>query len=76
MVGKVIINSLFVFLENTKFVELMNTDIVLKEEVYQAICDKYIMQYRNPNSKIIEDLSMQEGENDDITKNAVKEGEE
>lgn len=55
-----------------KFVELMNTDMVLKEEVYQTICEKYIMQYRDPNSKIVEDLVLQEGENDDITKNAVK----
>ena len=55
-----------------KFVELMQTDPVLKEEIYQAICAKYIMQYRNPDSKIVEETSFQEGENDDITKNAVK----
>ncbi len=56
-----------------KFVELMNTDIVLKEEIYQQICDKYIMQYRSPNSKIIENIEETNTENDDITKNAVKE---
>jgi hypothetical protein len=56
----------------SKFVELMNTDAALKEEVYQAICDKYIMQYRDPNSKIVENIEFQDGENDDITKNAVK----
>ena len=56
-----------------KFVELMQTDAALKEEIYQAICNAYIMQYRNPDSKIVEDTSFQEGENDDITKNAVKE---
>lgn len=55
-----------------KFVELMNTDESLKEEVYQCICNKYIMQYRKPNSAIVEDSQVQEGENDDITKNAVK----
>jgi len=55
-----------------KFVELMNTDSVLKEEVYQAICNKYIMQYRDPNSKIVEDVVETGDENDDITKNAVK----
>jgi len=59
-----------------KFVELMQTDAALKEEIYQAICNKYIMQYRDPNSKIIEDTSFQEGENDDITKNAVKDDSE
>jgi recombination protein RecA len=56
-----------------KFVELMNTDAALKEEIYMAICDKYIMQYRNPNSKIVEDVVETNTENDDITKNAVKE---
>ena len=57
-----------------KFVELMNTDANLKEEVYQAICDNYIMQYRNPNSKIV-DTEETNTENDDITANAVKEDE-
>jgi recombination protein RecA len=55
-----------------KFVELMQTDAALKEEIYQAICSKYIMQYRNPDSAIIENVTFQEGENDDITENAVK----
>jgi len=59
-----------------KFVELMQTDAALKEEIYKTICDKYVMQYRDPDSKIVEDTSFQEGENDDITKNAVKDGEE
>lgn len=58
-----------------KFVELMNTDASLKEEVYQAICNKYIMQYRDPNSKIVEDVVETGDENDDITKFAVKEDE-
>lgn len=53
-----------------KFVELVNTDSELKEEIYQKICSKYIMEYRDPNSKIVEDTLFQEGENDDITKNA------
>lgn len=56
-----------------KFVELMNTDAELKEEIYQAICDKYVMTYRDSNSAIIDDTNLQVGENDDITKNAVKE---
>jgi len=57
--------------DTPKFVELVNTDEVLKEEVYQALCSEYIMQYRDPNSKIIEDVETEDGENDDITKNAV-----
>lgn len=58
-----------------KFVEMVNTDPVFKEEVYQAICAKYIMQYRDPNSKIVEDVEDTGTENDDITKNAVSEDE-
>lgn len=55
-----------------KFVELMNTDAPLKEEIYQAICGRYVMQYRDPNSKIVEDVVETGDENDDITMNAVK----
>lgn len=58
-----------------KFVEFVNSDPALKEEFYQAICNAYIMQYRNPNSKIVEDVTQTSDENDDITKNAVKEEE-
>jgi recombination protein RecA len=61
--------------DTPKFVELMNTDKALKDEIYNAICDTYIMKYRDPNSAIIENLTEVEGENDDITQNAVKENE-
>jgi len=40
----------------SKFVELMNSDKDLKEEFYQVICNDYIMNYRDPNSKIVEDI--------------------
>lgn len=56
-----------------KFVELMQTDPVLKEEIYQAICKKYIMVYRDPNSQIIDNIERTTDENDDITANSVKE---
>lgn len=58
-----------------KFVELVNTDEALKEEVYQAICNNYIMKYRDPNSAIVEGVEVTDNENDDITKNAVKDEE-
>ncbi len=59
-----------------EFVDLMGKDDVLKGEVYDSICDKYIMQYRNPETKpIVEDVVETGDENDDITKNAVKEEE-
>lgn len=56
-----------------EFVNLMNTDLILKEEIYQSICNNYVMKYRDPDSKIVEDLTFQDGENDDITKQSVKE---
>jgi hypothetical protein len=56
-----------------KFVELVNTDAALKEEVYQTICANYVMKYRDPNSAIVEDTTITADENDDISKNAVKE---
>jgi recombination protein RecA len=55
-----------------EFVQLINTDENLKKEVYMAICDKYIMQYREPNSHIVDDVVETGTENDDITQNAVK----
>lgn len=55
-----------------KFVELVNSDAALKEEIYQVICNNYIMKYRDPNSKIVEDVERTNTENDDITANAVK----
>lgn len=56
----------------SKFVELMNTDAALKEEIYQTICTSYVMKYRDPNSAIVEDVVETNSENDDITKDAVK----
>ena len=55
----------------SEFVELVTTNAAIKEEIYQAICNKYIMQYRSPNSKIVEDVEETNSENDDITKHAV-----
>ena len=46
----------------------------LKREVYDSICDTYIMQYRDPSTKpIVENVEETNDENDDITKNAVQE---
>lgn len=61
--------------DTPKFVELMHTDAELKEEIYQAICNEYIMQYRDPNSKIVEDVEETNTEDDDISKDAVSENE-
>jgi recombination protein RecA len=56
-----------------KFVEMINNDPAFKEEVYQAICDSYIMKYRDPDSAIVEDVTYVDGENDDITDKSIKE---
>ena len=57
-----------------EFVDKMNSDEALKEDVYNSISDTYIMQYRDPSAKpIIEDVEETGDENDDITKNAVQE---
>ena len=59
-----------------EFVDVLGKDAELKAEVYDAICDKYIMQYRDPNTKPIEEGVEETGDdNDDITKNAVKDEE-
>jgi recombination protein RecA len=59
-----------------EFVDLMGKDDVLKGEVYDAICDKYIMQYRSPDTKpIVEGVEETGDENDDISQNAVKDEE-
>jgi recombination protein RecA len=51
---------------------LINNDPVLKEEMYQSICDNYIMQYKDPNSKVEENIERSTSENDDITEKAIK----
>jgi hypothetical protein len=55
-----------------EFPGLVDNDIVLKDEIYQSICEHYIMKYRDPNSKIV-DVERTSTENDDITEKAVKE---
>ena len=59
--------------KGSEFPDLMKDDPSLKEEIYNAICDKYIMRYKQRNSQVIEELEKTKEENDDITKNAVKE---
>jgi len=44
----------------SEFLEKINTDQAFKDEVYDVIATDYIMKYRNPDSKIIEDLQVDE----------------
>ena len=40
------------------FVKLLDNEPILKEEIYQKICDSVIMKYKDPNSKIVEDATV------------------
>lgn len=59
----------------SEFPELMKSNPSLKEEIYNVICEKYIMKYREPNSQVIEDIEKTRDENDDITVKSVPENE-
>ena len=53
-------------LSTQEFVEKVNTDSAFKDEVYSMICDRQIMKYRNPNSKIEEEgVEVDENPNDE-----------
>jgi len=55
-----------------EFPKLVDGDLALKEEIYQSICDHYIMKYKVPNSQVVE-VERTNTENDDITDKSVKE---
>ena len=48
-----------------EFVKLLTENPILKEELYNKICDSYIMKYKDPNSKIVEDAEIVVGDDDD-----------
>ncbi len=52
-------------LSTQAFVEKVNADAKFKDEVYTMICDKQIMKYRDPNSKIDEDVEISDGSGDE-----------
>lgn len=45
-------------LNAAEFVEKINTEAEFKDAVYQTICEHFIMKYRDPNSKIDEDVTV------------------
>jgi recombination protein RecA len=47
-----------------KFVDRINKDAEFKEAIYNSICEKYIMKYRDPNSKIEEELEYTEDDDE------------
>jgi recombination protein RecA len=48
-----------------EFVEKINTDSAFKDEVYNIIADDYIMEYRDPNSKIEEGIEIDDNAEED-----------
>jgi len=52
-------------LSTKEFVEKVNADAIFKDEVYTMICDNQIMKYRDPNSKIEEDVVVDDEVADD-----------
>lgn len=52
-------------LSTQEFVDKVNNDAKFKDEVYTMICDKQIMKYRDPNSKIEEDVEISDGLGDE-----------
>jgi len=53
-------------LTTREFVEKVNTDADFKQKVYGVICNSYIMKYRDPNSKIDEDITVTNDEDSEI----------
>jgi len=47
-----------------KFVELYNTDKAFKDAIYNTVCERYVMKYRQPNSKIVDDVVHDEGDDE------------
>jgi len=47
-----------------EFVGKINSDQAFKDEVYDMIASEYIMKYRNPDDKIIEDLEVEDVEDE------------
>lgn len=56
-----------------KFVEMINTDKEFKDEIYEAICNKYIMHYRDPNSMIDENVIYTDETDGDASEESNKE---
>lgn len=45
-------------------VKVLNTNSTFKDELYKKICDSVIMQYKSPNSAVLEDLIAEPEETD------------
>lgn len=52
--------------QSKDFINTLSSDAELKEEIYLRICDAVIMKYKDPNSKIVEDVQVTSDDADDI----------
>ena len=52
-------------LSSSEFVKKINEDSLFKGEIYDIICDKQIMEYRDPNSKIEENVEEDDSVDED-----------
>lgn len=51
--------------QSKTFIDELQKDTKLKQEIYSKICDAVIMKYKDPNSKIVEDAEVSTDEEDD-----------
>ena len=56
-----------------EFAKRYNEDAAFKKEIYEAVCDKYIMKYRLPNSKIVDNVTHEEGDEEEVAKDVSDE---
>jgi recombination protein RecA len=54
-----------VVVTSSEFVEKVNSDTAFKDEVYTLIADTYIMKYRNPDSKIEDEIEIDDNVEDE-----------
>ena len=55
--------------QSKDFVTEMQTNTPLKEELYNKICNKVIMKYKDPNSVIVEDAVIESESEEDAGEN-------
>lgn len=58
--------------QSKDFISTIENDDELKEEIYIKICDCLIMKYKDPNSKIVEDVDVVEDEDDVDMDSSIK----
>ena len=59
--------------QSKEFVNMLKTNLEFRDEIYKKICDACIMEYKDPNSVIIEDAQI-DTEDDEIAGENVENG--